>query len=382
MSTEGNARVVTSLRVLIVPDKFKGTLTARQAAAAIANGWMDVRPNDRIEELPMADGGDGFGEVLGHLLKAQRRTCDTVDSAGRARTAEWWFDASTHTAIVETAQVIGLALLPAGQYHPFALDTFGLGAVFRQAERAGGRRLCVGIGGSSTNDGGFGLARSLGWRFLDAGGNELRGWTALDRLARLEAPMQRFAFDELIIATDVDNPLLGAAGASRIYGPQKGLREVDLPKAEACLERLAEVTKALMGEDVSLERGAGAAGGLGFGLKAFCGGRFQPGGDIFARLSRLDQRIEDADLVITGEGAMDAQTLMGKGVGVIARAAARAGKPCISLAGSVSVEPASVPWPNFRSYSIVPDLANVEQAKAHADSCLRQLAAVAAREFR
>ena len=371
-----------SLRILIVPDKFKGTLTARQAATAIARGWYDVRPEDRVEELPMADGGDGFGEVLGHLLGAQRQTCCTVDSTGRPRAAEWWLEPDTCIAVIETAQVNGIVLLPAGQYHPFQLDTFGIGAVLRAAKQAGARHVYVGIGGSSTNDGGFGLARSLGWRFWDGSGIELRAWTELDRLARVEAPLQRLAFDDLTIAVDVANPLFGANGASRVYGPQKGLGDQDILKADACLRRLARVIEAQTGADVSLDAGSGAAGGLGFGLRVFCGGIFRSGGEIFATLSQLERRIQDADLVITAEGAMDEQTLMGKGVGVIAEAAARAGKPCLCLAGSVSVDPVSVPWPNFQSFAIVPRFATLGEAKARAAECLRRLAAHAASEVR
>jgi glycerate 2-kinase len=369
-----------SLRILIVPDKFKGTLTARQAAAAIARGWSEVRPEDRVEELPMADGGDGFGEVLGQLLGAQRKTCDTVDSAGRPRAAEWWCEPCACIAIIEAAQINGIALLPPGQYHPFQLDTFGIGALLRDAKQAGARHVYVGIGGSSTNDGGFGLARSLGWSFWDGSGTELRAWTELDQLARVVAPLQRLAFDELTIAVDVANPLLGANGASRVYGPQKGLGDADILKAEACLRRLAQVIDARTGEDLSLDAGSGAAGGLGFGLRAFCGGIFKSGGEIFASLSGLELRIQDADLVITAEGAMDEQSLMGKGVGIIAEAAARSGNPCLCLAGSVSIDPASVPWPNFHSFAIVPRFATLGEAKVRAYDCLRRVAAHAASE--
>lgn len=369
------------MRVLIVPDKFRGTLTAPQAAEAIAKGWREVRPDDDIEQLPMADGGEGFGEVLGHLLKAERRTCATVDSAGRPRVAEWWLEPVTRTAIIETAQIIGLALLPEGKYHPFQLDTFGIGTVFRQAEQAGARRVYVGIGGSSTNDGGFGLAWALGWRFWEENAIEINAWAELNRLARIEAPPQPLAFDELIIAVDVDNLLLGERGASRIYGPQKGLMEEDFSKAEACLGRLAEVMAVLMGENFSLHKGAGAAGGLGFGLKAFCGGTFESGFDIFSRLSGLEQRIQNADLVITGEGAMDAQTLMGKGVGGVANLAARAGKRCLCLAGYIPPDLVSMPWPNFQAYAIVPDIAPLEESKAHTGKCLSRLAAHVARKI-
>ena len=366
------------MRVLIVPDKFKSTLTARQAAEAITEGWRAVRPDDHIEQLPMADGGDGFGEVLGTLLGTDRQTCATVDAAGRARVAEWWLNHHAHTAVVETAQINGLALLPTGKHHPFDLDTFGIGAVFKQAAQAGVQRLYVGIGGSSTNDGGFGLARALGWHFWN-GDTELETWTQLDKLTKIVKPSNPLSFDDLIIAMDVNNPLLGAEGASRVYGSQKGLQaEADILKAEACLRHLAEVMAALMGEDFSVHAGAGAAGGLGFGLKAFCGGRFESGADIFVMASGLKQRIQAADLVITGEGAMDAQTLMGKGVGVIAEAAANAGKRCLCLAGFVSVDSASVPWKNFQSYAIVPHIASFEQAMARPYDYLRQLATYAA----
>ena len=362
-------------RVLVVPDKFKGTLTARQAAMAIARGWLKVRPEDAIESLPMADGGDGFGEILGQLLNAQPRTCATVDAAGRGRVAVYWFDAESRTAVIETAEVNGLALLPRGQFHPFELDTFGLGALLREAERAGAKHVYAGVGGSATNDGGFGLARALGYRFRDASDVELRSWGELDRLERIDAPVQALAFDALTVAVDVSNPLLGPNGATHVYGSQKGLLPSDLPKAEACLARLADVMRATSGQDFALEPGAGAAGGLAFGLRAFCAGVCRSGGEIFATLSRLDERIRAADLVLTAEGRFDEQSLMGKGVGVVAAAAAQVGKPCCCLAAVVALNATRVPWPAFRAFSIVPELADLAEATANADECLMRLAA-------
>ena len=369
------------MHVLVVPDKFKGTLTAPQAAAAIARGWSDMRPHDHVEQLPMADGGDGFGEVTGNLLNARRQTCSTVDCAGRPRLAQWWLAPDGVTAIVETAQVNGLALFERGQFHAFRLDTFGIGAVLRQAEQSGVRRLYVGIGGSATNDGGFGLARSLGWTFWNTDGTELRDWTRLNTLARVETPQRRLVFDELIIAADVMNPLLGARGATRVFGPQKGLLEAELAHAETCLARLAAAIEPLTGRQSSNHSGAGAAGGLGFGLEVFCGGSLQSGGEIFANLSRLDRRIQHADLVITGEGAMDAQTLMGKGVGRVAAAAARNGKRCLCLAGTVSVDPTTVRWPGFQSHAIVPGVATLDESITNAEFCLQRLAAQVASEL-
>ncbi len=367
-----------SLRVLIVPDKFKGTLTSRQAANAIAQGWHQARPTDILDLLPMADGGDGFGEVLGSLLGAESRICLTTDAARRPRLAEWWLQSDTATAVIETAQVIGLALLPPGLFHPFTLDTYGLGTVLRHAAEAGARKLYVGIGGSATNDGGFGLARSLGWTFWDVTGKEILDWSALDQLDHIQPPSQSLDFDEIIIAVDVSNPLLGVNGASRIYGPQKGLREMDFPHAEACLGKLAKVLSSSGTMDAAIQPGAGAAGGLGFGLKVFCQGTFRSGGEIFTQLANLEERIAQSDLIITAEGAMDAQTLMGKGVGVVAAAADKAGKRCLCLAGSVSTEGKNAPWKNFRSYAIVPHLAELEEAKSNAFDCLQRLATFAA----
>jgi glycerate kinase len=363
------------LRVLIVPDKFKGSLTARQAAVAIAGGWAETRPDDRLDLLPMADGGEGFGQVLGELLQAGKRVCHTVDAAGRPRAAEWWHASARGTAVVEAAQVNGLALLPAGRFHPFRLDTYGLGLVLRQAEAAGARRIYVGVGGSATNDGGFGLARALGWRFLDGTGREIPVWTGLDRLAKVERLPAPLEFAELIIAVDVANPLLGPEGASRVYGSQKGLRLGDMARAEACLARLAEVMGDLLGEDHAFSPGSGAAGGLGFGLKVFCGGRFRSGGEIFIEFSGLEKRIRETDLVITAEGALDRQSLMGKGVGLVAGLAAQAGKPCLCLAGSLALDAQALPWPGFRAYAIVPRIAPLEEALARPADCLFRLAA-------
>ena len=362
-------------RVLIVPDKFKGTLTAPQAAAAIAQGWSEMRPQDRLETLPMADGGDGFGEVLGTLLQAERRTCETVDAAGRPHTAEWWWQPDAGVAVFETAQVNGLALLPPGHYHPFQLDTFGIGAVLRATAQAGARRLYLGLGGSATNDGGFGLARALGWTFRDAAGNELARWTDLDRLAAVEPPSNPVGIPQLVIAVDVDNPLLGFKGATGIYGPQKGLRAEELTKVEGCLRRLAEVLRTRTGQALELEPGAGAAGGLGYGLRVFAGGDFKPGAAIFATLSQLEERIRQADLVVTAEGALDAQSLMGKGVGFVAGLAARAGKRCLCLAGTVSITPREAPWRGFQAFAVVPGIASLSESKRRAADGLRRLAA-------
>jgi glycerate kinase len=321
------------LCVLIVPDKFKGTLTARAAAELIACGWREARPHDRLDLLPMSDGGDGFGDVLSGLLDVDERTVCTVDPAHAPLDAKWWWDPGTKTAIIESAKIIGLALLPPKKFHPFDLDTFGLGAALQEAAAMGARHCLMGIGGSATNDGGFGVARALGWQFLDARGQPLERWRQLVSLQRISPPAPQ-DLPGLLVAVDVRNPLLGPAGATRIYGPQKGLRPEDFEHAESCLRQLAEVVKKDLRLDAAAEAGAGAAGGLGFGLRCFFHARFEPGFDIFARYARLKERIQAAQLVITGEGAIDASTLMGKGVGEIARLCREARVPCLGLAGT------------------------------------------------
>ena len=323
-----------SLRILIVPDKFKGSLTARQAAGAIARGWHKARPADCLDLLPMSDGGDGFGEVLSGLLCARPRRVRTLDAAHRPLRCLWWWLAEKKTAIVESANIIGLAMLPRGKFHPFRLDTFGLGEVLRAAQKAGARDCVIGIGGSATNDGGFGLARALGWQFSGHYGEALEGWWQLAELSGVEPPSVPLKL-RVIVAVDVGNPLLGPSGCSRIYGPQKGLRPEDFDLTEKCLARLAAVLQEGRQLGEATAPGAGAAGGLGFGLTAFAGARIESGFDLFARYARLERRIRAADVVITGEGAMDEQTRMGKGVGRIARLCAGRGVPCVGLAGVV-----------------------------------------------
>jgi glycerate kinase len=320
------------MRILIAPDKFKGTLTAHQAARAIARGWLAARPEDSLDLLPMSDGGDGFGEVLSGLLNATRRILPTLDAAHQPCRAVWWWHDIGKLAIIESAKVNGLALMRPRKLHPFQLDTFGLGKILKAAQRAASRECLVGIGGSATNDGGFGLARSLGWHFVDNAGNELEQWWQLRDLAQIHAPAKPLKL-RVTVAVDVANPLLGPQGCSRIYGPQKGLREFDF--AEKCLARMASRLKQQYGIDCANIPGSGAAGGLGFGLMAFAGAKVESGFELFARHAQLEKRIRAADFVVTGEGAMDLQTQMGKGVGQIASLCAKRGVPCIGLAGTI-----------------------------------------------
>jgi glycerate kinase len=357
--------------VLIAPDKFKGTLSAREAAQAIARGWHEIRPNDELELLPMSDGGDGFGGVLSRLLGAKPRMVNTVDAAHRRCKATWWWEAKSRTGIIESANVVGLAMLMPRKFHPFELDTFGLEAVLLAAHLAGAKQILIGLGGSATSDGGFGLARALGWEFRDQGGHVIEKWAALHALAQIRpAPLRRFG--RVTVAVDVQNRLLGPRGTTRVYGPQKGLRSEDFAHAERCLARLASVVKRQFGHDIAKMRGAGAAGGLGFGLAAFLGAKLQPGFELFASHAKLSQRLRTADLVITGEGAIDRSTAMGKGVGQIARSCRELGIPCVGLAGTAihSREVTRL----FAEVHALTDLTTAAQAKAKPALWLERLA--------
>ena len=392
------------LKYLLAPDKFKGTLPASAAAAAIARGWRKRRPRDLLQMLPLTDGGDGFGGAMGALLKARPRFASSVDAAHRPCRVAWWWEPKTRTAIIESAAVIGLARLraagaqrsssaracpqpraepelcaPPGRFHPFELDTYGLGLLLRTVAAKGVRRCLIGLGGSATNDAGFGMARALGWEFLGPGGLPLRYWTGLANLARLRPPSRRRWFTEVVVAVDVANPLLGPRGATRVYGPQKGLHPEDLAPAEACLRRLARIARAECGRDLAREPGAGAAGGLGFGLRAFLGARFEPGFDLFARSADLARRLRWAELVITGEGAIDDSTFMGKGVGNLARQCRARKIPCMGLAGVVQGR--GMRGRLFTRLLALSELTSSEEARARPAFWLERLAERAAAEW-
>lgn len=365
------------LTVLIAPDKFKGTLTASDAAGAMARGWRRARPGDTLATLPVSDGGDGFGELLGGLLGAQLREVEVVDAAHRPIRAPWWWAAGDRSAWIESARAIGLAQLPARKFHPFELDSFGLGGLLHAAAGADEGRCFVGIGGSATNDAGFGVARALGWQFFNKQGAPIHRWTELHTLASLRPPERPLRVAELVVAVDVQNPLLGSAGCTRIYGPQKGLRPEEFDFSERCLRQLAIVVERQLGISAADEPGAGAAGGLGFGLRCFANARLEPGFKLFAALARLDDRLRAADLVLTGEGVIDGSTAMGKGVGELARMCRELGVPCIGLAGRAESGDSLRELFN-QVHALTPEFTTSEEALAQPARWLERLAERAA----
>lgn len=314
------------MRVVVAPDCFAGTLSAAQAAEAIADGWRTTRPADELVLLPMSDGGPGFLDALPGTLV----TALVEDPLARPALASFRLDG--RTAYVESAQACGLHLLEPEERDPAVTTTYGVGQLVIAAVEAGAGRVVLGLGGSATNDGGAGLLAALGVRREDADGARLPpGGQALARAARLVGRPRPV---ELVAATDVDNPLLGPHGATRVFGPQKGT--ADLDALEAALSWWADLLEGHLGLTVRDAPGAGAAGGLGFAVLA-AGGERVSGVQVVAEAIGLATAVQGADLVLTGEGAFDVSSLRGKVVSGVAAAAQQEGVPCVVLAGQVSV---------------------------------------------
>ena len=330
--------IMGAVRILVAPQEFKGTLSAAEAAAAITGGIRRVLPGAELDVCPIADGGPGTVDALVDAARGERRVARVHDPLGRPIDAVWGLIEGGATAVIEMAAASGLALLRPEERDPRRTTTFGTGELIREALAAGCATIIVGVGGSATNDGGTGAAAALGVRFLDERGHPLPpGGVALTRLARinLSARDRRLDDVDLLVATDVTNPLCGPEGASVVYGPQKGGDPEAVSELEAALTRLAAVVKADLGIDLALKPGAGAAGGLAYGLAVFCGGRIAPGFDLIARALRLSRRIAAADVVVTGEGRLDSQTARGKGPGELARRAKQRGARTVAMAGAI-----------------------------------------------
>jgi glycerate kinase len=305
------------MRVLVAPDKFRGTLTARQAAEAVATGWRRTRPHDLLDLAPMADGGEGTMAALVDALHGEVIRASVTGPRGDEVEAEFGIaeGAEGRLAIVEMASASGLALLSPSRRDPRLTTTRGTGELILAALDHAPSRLLVGSGGSATNDGGAGMAQALGVRLLDEQGRELgAGGAALTDLARIDATGldRRLRSVTCLAATDVDNPLTGPSGASVVYAPQKGASAEDVVLLDRALAHLAGTVARDLGVDLRDEPGAGAAGGLGFGLMAFLGAHVRPGVDVVAEALGLASRVAAADLAITGEGRLDAQSLRGK----------------------------------------------------------------------
>ena len=326
------------MKIVLAPQAFKGTLSAGRAADAMTRAARAVFPDADLVRCPVADGGDGTLDALIEATGGAYHAVQTTGPLGEPCTARWGSLGDNQTAVVETAQACGLALLPPGVRDPLHATTHGVGAVLRAALDAGYRRIILGIGGSATNDGGAGLAAALGARLLCEDGEPIApGGAGLLDLARIDAsgldPRLREA--ELVIATDVTNVLCGPAGAAATFGPQKGATPQDVATLDRALGRMADVARRDLGVDVSGIAGGGAAGGMGAGLVAFLGAKIAWGADIVAEAVGLDAHLDGASLVLTGEGRLDWQTAYHKAPAVVANRARARGVPVLGVGGSL-----------------------------------------------
>jgi len=340
------------MKILIAPDKFKGSLDARRVAENIAKGLRDALPDAKIDIVPMADGGEGTAEVICDARGGSWLKCKAHDPLGRKIDGRYAWIESGKIAVMEMSEAAGMWLVSENERDPVRATTFGVGEMILEAANRGANEIIIGLGGSATNDGGLGMARALGFRFL-AGKEELSGLvTKLQNLTKIKAsvaagvspadstqPTRLPPQLEIIAAVDVKNPLLGKNGAAQVFGPQKGASEKEIEALERALTRLADVVTKEFGFDYRNEPGAGAAGGLGFGLLSFCDANVRPGFDVVAEAVGLESKIKDADVVITGEGSLDRQTLEGKTPAGVARLAQRLGKPVFALVGRASKDP-------------------------------------------
>lgn len=326
------------MKIVIAPDSFKDSLSAQAVADAIATGLAEAWPEAELIKCPMADGGEGTIEALLAACNGRLMSASVSGPLGDPVDARWGWLADSRTAIIEMAMASGLQLLALEQRNACVSSTRGTGQLILAALDAGAQRIILAIGGSATNDGGSGMLSALGARFLDVDNTPLPpGGLALADLARIDLSGfdPRLSAVQVEIAADVDNPLCGPNGASHVFGPQKGASPAQVMALDAALGCFADHSAQILGQDLRDSPGSGAAGGMGFAAKAFLNASFRAGVEVVADLTGLEPLLTGADLVITGEGRFDAQTLRGKTPLGVARVAQRQGVPVIVLAGTL-----------------------------------------------
>ena len=370
------------MRVLLAPDKFKGSLSATEVCHALAKGISEIVPQACVSSLPVADGGDG---TVGAAIAAGFEPVPITVDGPTGEPVNATFARRGDHAVVELAGTCGLALVPGGRLDALGSSSYGVGQAIAVALDAGARHLVVGIGGSASTDGGAGLLQALGARLTDEQGNELtRGGGALERLARLDLdglhPALRQA--DVVVACDVDNPLLGPHGAAAVYGPQKGATAADVAQLDAALTHWAAFVSRATGTDHATDAGAGAAGGVGFAAIAVLGARLAPGIDLMLDLVGFHDALLEADLVVTGEGSLDEQTLNGKApVGVAAAARARS-IPTVAVAGRVALSSDQLAAAGIaQAYALTELEPDVARSIVYAAPLLQELAHQLARDW-
>jgi len=324
------------VKIVIAPDSFKGSLSAGEVAAAIEEGVRKVFPKAEIRKVPLADGGEGTVRALVEATGGKIKEVEVTGPLGEKVKANYGILGDEKTAVIEMATASGLPLVPPRKRDPSRTTTYGTGELIKAALQEGCREFIVGIGGSATTDGGAGMAQALGAKLLDEKGQDIGfGGGELKKLERIDLAHfdRRIKESKVTVASDVDNPLWGEKGAARVYGPQKGATPEMVEELDKALRHFAEIIKRDLHKDVANIPGAGAAGGLGAGLMAFLEANLRPGIDIVMEVMKLEKNILDADLVITGEGKMDKQTIYGKAPYGVAKLAGRHKKKVIGICG-------------------------------------------------
>jgi len=369
------------MRILIAPDKFKGSMSAATAAEAIARGWRETWPDADFSLSPIADGGEGFAEALCQALGGEWISTEALDPLDRPVPARYAWVAEEKLAIIEMSEASGLWRLTPEERAPLRANTFGTGQLIRHAAETGAKRILVGLGGSATTDGGAGMAAALGYELYTSDGEPLAplpsNLLALTRIGCRGA----IPLPEIVAACDVQNPLLGARGTAHVFSPQKGAGPQTVDTLELAMENLADVVKQDLDCDFREAAGAGAAGGIGFGLMSFCHASIRSGFDLVAEVLKLEERIAACDLVLTGEGRLDTQTLEGKGPAGVAALARKLGKPVLGFAGSIADDPRVIEVFDA-TCAIVDRPVALEEAMRNGPEFLYRAAARAGRLFR
>jgi len=362
------------MRIVLAPDKFKGSLPATKVVDAVASGLRAVRPDVDLVRLPIADGGDGT--VAAALCRGF--TGVAVDAAGpTGEPVSAAYARLDHQAVVELAGVCGLELLPGRRFDPLGASTYGLGQVLAHAITHGATEIVLGIGGSASTDGGAGMVQALGARLLDVQGRELPlGGAALEHLATLDLTELRRTVGDvgIVVASDVDNPLLGPRGAAVVFGPQKGASPADVAQLERALVVWAARVEEVTGTDLASRAGAGAAGGTGFAALALLNAELRPGIELMLEWLDFDRALRGADLVVTGEGSLDEQSLAGKAPVGVARAAARAGVTTVAVAGRSLLSNERLRSAGItRAYPLAEIQPDVDKSMANAEALLHEM---------
>jgi glycerate kinase len=329
------------MKIVICPDSFKESLSSIEVCDCIERGLKKANSKFKIEKIPLADGGEGTVKALVLATEGRSLKCRVRGPLGRRIWAGYGILGDGKTAIIEMAAASGLALVPQKRRNPLLTTTYGTGEIIANALNRGCRRIIIGIGGSATVDGGCGMAQALGAKLLDGKGKEIGfGGGEIGKIEKIDLKFmdKRVRGTKFIIASDVKNPLLGPRGAARVYGPQKGATPNMVERLERGLSHLAKVIRKELSVSVENIPGAGAAGGLGAGLYAFLGAKMENGAELVMKIARLEERIKKADMVITGEGQLDRQTLYGKAIMGVVKMARKYRVPSICIAGSIMPE--------------------------------------------